>query len=305
MSKADLEDPSAAASVTFRFVTAGRLRLHVAIAGPADGVPVVLLHGFPDHWIGWRHQIDALALAGYRVIVPDQRGYNLSDKPKGLRAYALDRLVGDLVGLADALDIERFNLVGHDWGGIVAWAAAASKPERVERLVVLNAPHPDAIFRYAVRSPTQFIRSSYAAFFQFPWLPEALLRAGDYNLLRKALLGTALPGTFSDEKLDLYRRAWRQTGSLTAMLNWYRALRYRRLYPETITAPTLVLWGKRDPALEAGLAADSAQPCRDARIEYLPDARHWPHREATDFVNAELLAFLGSDEEAGGGAALG
>ena len=279
-------------AIEHRFVRAGSVKLHVAACGPADGHPVFLLHGFPDHWIGWRHQMQALSAGGYRVIMPDQRGYNTSDKPKGFRAYSLDKLVADIIALAEALEIRRFHLVGHDWGGIVAWALAASKPDRVDKLVILNAPHPDAVFRYALRSPTQFLRSSYAAFFQFPWLPETVLGAGDARLLTKTLVASARPGAFSDDDLSLYRRAWKYSGALTAMLNWYRALRYRPSYSEPIRAPTLVLWGKKDRALEPGLADASVLTCNDATIEYFPDATHWLHREEVTAVNFLILEFF-------------
>jgi pimeloyl-ACP methyl ester carboxylesterase len=280
-------------SVEHRFVDTGLVKLHVACIGPSDGQPIILLHGFPDYWIGWKHQIPPLAAAGYRLIIPDQRGYNTSDKPAGVRAYSLGRLVEDVSLLAKAMNIERFHLIGHDWGGIVAWALAAERPAQVEKLVILNAPHPDALFGYALRSPTQFLRSAYVGFFQFPWLPEALLGASGSRVLERALVGTARPGTFAEEDLALYRQAWRQPRALTSMLNWYRALRYRPSYPDKIDTPTLVLWGRKDTALEPGLAEASARHCRDARVVFLPDATHWLHREMPGVVNAEILDFLG------------
>jgi pimeloyl-ACP methyl ester carboxylesterase len=285
-------DAPSSPAVEHRFVDAGLVKLHVAIVGPPDGQPVILLHGFPDHWIGWKHQIPALAAAGYRLIIPDQRGYNTSDKPAGVRPYALRRLVEDVLLLAKALDIERFHLIGHDWGGIVAWGVAAEAPARVERLVILNAPHPDALFGYALRSPTQFLRSAYVGFFQFPWLPEALLSARGSKILERALVRTARPGAFFDEDLALYRQAWRQPRALTSMLNWYRALRYRPSYPDLIDTPTLVLWGEKDTALEPGLAEASARHGADARVVFFPDATHWLHREAPQAVNEQILDFL-------------
>ncbi|GGD16178.1 alpha/beta fold hydrolase [Aureimonas glaciei] len=286
-------DALSAPAVEHRFVDTGLVKLHVACVGPPDGQPIILLHGFPDHWIGWKHQIPALAAAGYRLIIPDQRGYNTSDKPAGVRAYALGRLVEDISLLARAMEIERFHLIGHDWGGIVAWALAAERPAQVKKLVILNAPHPDALFGYALRSPTQFLRSAYVGFFQFPWLPEALLAARGSKVLERAVVGMARPGAFSAEDLALYRQAWRQPRALTSMLNWYRALRYRPSYPEMIKTPTLVLWGRKDTALEPGLADASARRCTDARVVFLPEATHWLHREMPGVVNAEILDFLG------------
>ncbi|MFL4972307.1 MAG: alpha/beta fold hydrolase [Microvirga sp.] len=138
----------------------GALDLHVVEAGPPEGRPAILLHGFPEFWYGWRHQLGALAAAGLRVVAPDQRGYNLSDKPKGLESYTLDCLAGDVVALADALGCDRVSLVGHDWGGLVAWWTAARHGERVERLAILNAPHPQAFGPYLRRHPTQLLRSA-------------------------------------------------------------------------------------------------------------------------------------------------
>ncbi|MBB3934594.1 alpha/beta fold hydrolase [Aureimonas phyllosphaerae] len=279
---------------THRTIHCNGLRLHVVQAGPASGPPVVLLHGFPDFWIGWRPQMKALAEAGFRVIVPDQRGYNLSDKPKGVGAYALPKLVGDVLALSDALGHERFDLVGHDWGGIVAWTLAAKAPHRLRRLAILNAPHPEALFPHALRSPTQFLRSGYAAFFQFPLLPEAVLGARRFAVMVRALRQTGRPDAFTSADLDLYREAWSRPGALTGMLNWYRALRLRPRVQERITVPTLILWGLQDTALERGLADRSLRFCDNRRLETFRDATHWLHREEPGRVNAALLSFLKS-----------
>ncbi|KEQ07429.1 alpha/beta fold hydrolase [Pseudorhizobium pelagicum] len=275
-----------------RFVNVGSLRLHVVQFGPAGGRPVMLLHGFPDFWIGWRRQIDALASAGYRVIVPDQRGYNTSDKPGGVREYALPRLVGDVVALADALGVERFHLIGHDWGGIVAWATGATLPHRLDKLVILNAPHPEVLLAHAVHSPTQFLRSSYVAFFQIPLLPEAVLGARRSALLVRALRGSSRQGAFEEEDIVEYRHAWEQPEALSSMLNWYRALPFRPSLKARIVTPTLVIWGLQDKALEFGLAQRSLALCEDGKLELFAQATHWVHREESGAVNAALTAFL-------------
>ncbi|MGI8748579.1 MAG: alpha/beta fold hydrolase, partial [Deinococcus sp.] len=158
--------------------------LHLVEAGPADGPPVVLLHGFPEFWYGWRRQIGALAEAGYRVMVPDMRGYNLSDKPCGVAAYGMEALTGDLLALLDARGYERASVVGHDWGAAVAWSFALRHPERVARLVILNVPHPAVFARTLRRSRAQRARSWYMFFFQLPLLPELLLRAGRCGLMK-------------------------------------------------------------------------------------------------------------------------
>jgi pimeloyl-ACP methyl ester carboxylesterase len=267
--------------------------LNVATAGPIDGRLTILLHGFPEFWFGWRHQIGALADAGLRVVAPDQRGYNLSSKPPEVSAYHLDRVADDVIQLADAFGARTFQLVGHDWGGIVAWWLASRSPDRISRMVILNAPHPDILSAYARRHPTQALRVFYIGAFQFPWLPEAGLRFADFMALRQALLLTSRPGAFSASDLGRYRNAWSQPGALRGMLNWYRALRLKRgreLGP--IRAPTLIVWGRKDPALSPHLATESLRLCQQGTLEWLPAATHWLQHEEVTKVNAALTKFL-------------
>jgi pimeloyl-ACP methyl ester carboxylesterase len=282
----------ASAPLEHLFVDVAGRRLHVVQAGPLHGRPVILLHGFPDFWIGWRYQIDALASAGFRVIAPDQRGYNLSDKPSGIRQYTIEKLVADIAALADTLGVERFHLVGHDWGGVVAWAAATQLAARLDKLVIVNAPHPAIMASYAVRSPSQLLRSSYVAFFQLPWVPEVVLTAGECAMLVRVLSESSRPGAFTPEEVSEYREAWQKPGALTAMLNWYRALPYNPRMAEQITTPTLLLWGLKDRFLESGLAESSLSMCVNARLQTFADATHWLQREEPEAVNAALLSFL-------------
>lgn len=280
-------------AIRFSRVRLPELSLHVAEAGAPDGLPTILLHGFPEFWFGWRRQIGPLAQAGLRLIVPDQRGYGLSDKPEGIAAYHLDRLADDVVALADAHGVNRFRLVGHDWGGLVAWWTASRHSDRVERLAILNAFHPAVFGPYLRRHPGQWLRSAYAAFFQIPGLPEARLTADDGRVLRAALTRTSRPGAFAPADLDRYAEAWLRPGAMTAMLNWYRALaRLERRPSPRVTCPTLILWGRRDHALQPGLAEASLALCDAGRIEWLPEATHWVQHDAPDAVNAALAAFL-------------
>lgn len=279
--------------VTLRDVGLPDVTLRVASAGPEDGRLTILLHGFPEFWFGWRHQIAPLAARGLHVVAPDQRGYNLSSKPGPLAAYHLDRLADDVLALADYYGARRFQLVGHDWGGLVAWWLAARDPDRIARLAILNAPHPDVIGPYARRHPSQALRSLYVAAFQLPGLPEAALRAADYAALRRTLTLTSRPGAFTVADLDRYAEAWARPGALTGMLNWYRALRLKRRSGQgPITAPTLVLWGRNDPALASDLATQSLALCRNGRIIGFPEATHWLHHEEPEAVNAALASFL-------------
>ena len=259
------------------------VRLHYVEAG--SGPLVLLLHGFPEFWYGWRQQIPALAAAGFRVVAPDMRGYNQSSKPSGIANYRMERLVEDVVGLTHHLGEERAHVVGHDWGGMVAWYTAMLHPEIVSRLAILNAPHPVAYSRELFRT-TQAFRSLYVLFFQLPWLPERVIRARNYALLRRAL-------PFPREELDRYVEAVRQPGALPAMLHYYRALlRYPRPRVRRILAPTLLIWGERDPALVPQLAAGLERGVPNLRVERIPEATHWVQHEVPDRVNELLAGFL-------------
>lgn len=270
----------------------GGLGMHWVAAGPAEGPMVLLLHGFPEFWYGWRHQIQPLAEAGYRVIAPDQRGYNRSDKPARVQDYRMEPLMGDVIGLMDHLGREQAHLVGHDWGAAVAWWTALHHPVRVETLSILNVPHPGEFWEAIRRSWEQRLRSWYILFFQLPWLPEALLGAADFRLLAATLQRSSLPGTFGLEDLRLYRQAWSQPGALQGMLNWYRAaLRHRfRLEVDTrVVPPTLMLWGARDLALMEALAWMSMEHCPKGRLVVFPEASHWVQHERARVVNRRLL----------------
>lgn len=277
------------------FVQTNGIRLHVVLAGNPAGKPVVLLHGFPEFWYGWRHQIPALAGAGFRLIVPDQRGYNLSDKPAGVRSYRMENLVGDILGLADHFGYDRVDLVGHDWGAAVAWQVAITYPQRVQRLAILNVPHPSVMSAYLAQSPAQMLKSWYIAFFQIPGLADRLLQLRDFAALGRLLTGSAKPETFSALDLAEYRKSWSQPGSLTAMINWYRALlRDRPASPADprVHLPALILWGKRDVALSYTMVGPSVDLCDHGRLIVFDEATHWVQHDEPLQVNRELIQFL-------------
>jgi epoxide hydrolase 4 len=268
--------------------------LHVVEAGPASGPLLILLHGFPESWRSWRQQIEPLAAAGFRVVAPDQRGYNLSDKPRGVAAYRLDRLAGDVAALIDEAGCERASIVGHDWGGAVAWWFAVTHPERLDRLALLNIPHPYVMRRHLLKSRAQRRKSWYIFFFQLPWLPELWLRRHSYAAATRALLATSRKGTFSAADLDLYREAWSQPGAVTGMINWYRAaLRMPPPRPASarVRAPTLLIWGTGDRFLGQEMAQPSIDLCDQGRLVLL-DATHWVQHEEPAAVNQLLVEFL-------------
>ncbi len=267
-------------------------------AGPVDGPLVILLHGFPESSAGWRAQIGPLAEAGFRVLAPDQRGYATSDKPRGVRVYALDALADDVVGLIDQARRDRASVIGHDWGGVVAWGTIARHPSRFDRAVILNAPHPDVMLCELRANPSQLLKSWYTLFFQLPGLPEKLLRRDNFRWLVQAMERSSRPGTFSEADFDRARREWSEPGALTGMLNWYRAgFRTRHQpYPDPlITVPTLLIWGENDRFLGPGLARSSYARCESAHLEWISTAGHWVQYEEPERVNQlirESLAHL-------------
>jgi pimeloyl-ACP methyl ester carboxylesterase len=272
----------------------GDVCLHAVAAGPGDGQVVILLHGFPEFWYGWRRQIEPLAAAGFRVIVPDQRGYNLSSKPGGVGAYALTALVSDIITIADQLALEKIFLAGHDWGAAVAWSTALLHPQRIAKLVVLNVPHPSVMRKFLSTRPRQLLRSWYMFFFQLPWLPEALFSAFNYRIGARSLLRSSRQDTFSPEDLVQYRAAWSQPGALTAMINWYRALfRVRTKFPDrTVHVPTRILWGERDAFLLAEMAQESLRYCASAELFTFANASHWLQHEEPARVSELLIDFF-------------
>jgi len=274
-------------------VELGDVHLHVAMAGPARGPLVFLLHGFPEGALGWRHQMEPLARAGWRVAAPDQRGYGISSKPAKVADYAIDRLADDIVALAAAFGHDRAALVGHDWGGVVAWHLLEHRAPFVERAVILNAPHPSTLLDHALAHPTQAAKSAYIAFFQLPWLPEAWLQAGHHALLRQALETTSRAGAFDAATLDAYVSAWSEPGALSAMLDWYRALAFAPALPSRrIAAPVRILWGDRDAALDAGLAERAAAHCDRGEVIHLPECTHWLQHEEPERITALIDEFL-------------
>lgn len=278
-----------------RKVRAGEVTLNVAEAGPEDGPLVVLLHGFPEFWFEWRELIGPLAAAGFRVAAPDQRGYNLSDKPSGVDAYRLDRLAGDIFDLAQALGRETFQVVGHDWGASVAWWMATIRPQPIRRLAIMNAPHP-AVWLHAMTSdPEQRRKSRYVRMLRMPVLPELMVKAGGYKGLAQAFAASTRPEAFAPPLMARYGEAWRRPGALTGGLNWYRAL-FRQPLPippaGSLKIPVLVMWGDQDVFAEPALAEASASLCETAEVVHFPQASHWLPHDEPEAVSERLLAFL-------------
>jgi len=282
----------------FRIFHINDVALHVVLAGPANGKPLMFLHGFPEFWFGWRRQIDHFVSLGYRVIIPDQRGYNSSEKPACIASYSIDLLAKDVVGVLDQVAGSKAFVVGHDWGAVVAWYLAARYSEKVNRTAMLSVPHPRIFIRNLIINQAQLRKSWYLLFFQLPWLPECILRRRDWALLVRALRNTSPPGVFSDSDLEQYKKSWAKKGALTAMLNWYRAALLRpsqlALDPEAsrVKVPALLIWGKNDQFVGQAMARESLQYCDDGHLEMFETATHWVQHEEPVQVNTLLSQFF-------------
>jgi pimeloyl-ACP methyl ester carboxylesterase len=294
--------------VTDTFFELNEARLHAVSHG--SGPLILFLHGFPEFWYAWREQLREFG-RNCRAVAVDMRGYNLSSKPVAVADYALPLLIADVRALLEQISPgERAVLVGHDWGGVVAWAVAAAHPDYLRKLVILNAPHPAIFARELRENPAQQQASAYIRLFRSE-RGEAVLSANEFAALKTAVFDTAArPDAFSNEDRRAYLEAWSQPGALTGSLNYYRALSIgppdrgpsasvteaalaaAQRVPLRINVPTLVLWGERDQALLPGNleGLDSLVP--DLRIERFPDATHWIIHEEPERVNQAIHAFL-------------
>jgi epoxide hydrolase 4 len=288
-------DPLAGIDLRHGYAELAQARLHYVEAG--DGPPVVLLHGFPEFWYSWRFQIPTLAAAGFRVIAPDMRGYNLSSRPQGVSAYDSLAVAADIRDLIHERGADNACLAGHDWGASIAWVIAMHHPDVVKRLAILNVPHP-RVMLHGLRRPQQLRRSWYIFLFALPWLPERAARAGDWRAFRYGFEHDARPGAFTSQDIDRYRRAWSQPAAATAMINYYRAAARRtpgqtvRLM-RTVHAPTLVIWGERDRYLGGDLAEPERTDVPNLeRVARLAGASHWVQHDEPERVSALLIEFF-------------
>ncbi len=272
--------------------------MRVARAG--SGPLVVMLHGFPECWYSWRHQLRKLS-DSFDCVAPEMRGYGETDAPVGIENYTVEKLVGDVTDLIEAIGHRRAIVVGHDWGGGIAWATALMRPECVERLIVLNCPHPKRFSEELRRNPRQMLRSWYMLFFQIPALPEAMFRARNFALLDRALMeGTVRKDAITAEDMRYFRAAFANPYSITAAINYYRAAFRIGRRPSAyqwldrkIAAPTMLIWGERDFALGKELTR-GMEPLFSGRFEirYVPEAGHWVQQEEPERVSAWMREFM-------------
>jgi pimeloyl-ACP methyl ester carboxylesterase len=288
--------PDPDSGIRLREVEANGLTFEVAEAGEGDHL-VLCLHGFPELNYSWRHQMPLLAAMGYRVWAPNQRGYGATSRPARVEDYGADRIVADAAALFDASGAKKLTLVAHDWGGAIAWLFAINRARPIERLVVMNLPHPKC-FAAALQHWPQKKRSWYIAFFQLPWLPERWLLANDAAGIRRAFKGMAVDKSrFPDAVLDVYARAAQRPGAMTAMVNWYRAAARNRAglalqNRGRVEVPTLIVWGEEDSALGLETLDGTDRYVPDLTIRRLPGVSHWVQQEAPERVNAILEEWL-------------
>lgn len=278
-----------------RFVQANGLMFEVDQCGDGDRL-ALCLHGFPECAYSWRYQLPLLARLGYTAWAPNLRGYGGSSRPRRIDDYALPHLLADVAGLIDAAGKPCALLLGHDWGGAIAWSFVLRPLRPVERFIVLNLPHPALFFARLFRFP-QILRSWYIFFFQLPFVPEWLLTAFGAKVIGNMAVDKS---RFPDEVLVVYRRQALGPGAMTAMLNYYRALfrqwptrkQLRDLERTILEIPTLMIWGERDSALGKELTLGTEELVRDFTLRFLPDVSHWVQQEAPETVNALIEAWL-------------
>jgi epoxide hydrolase 4 len=282
--------------VTERFEQVNGVRLHIVESG--RGEPILLLHGFPEFWYSWRHQLRALSESGFRAIAPDLRGYNESDRPRGFANYRTNTLVADIVQLITQLECGPITVAGHDWGGLLAWRIAATHPHLVRKLVVLNAAHPAAFRKELACNWKQWLKSLYVLFFQLPWLPELVIHAKDFGVLERGWRTQPIkPDAFTETDIRLYKRALHKSG-LGGPLGYYRAaFRFPGdLFgsPQVVSVPTLVIWGAQDMFMSASVNDHLPALVPKLVLETIPDASHWVQNDVPGKVNALLIDFLQS-----------
>jgi epoxide hydrolase 4 len=288
------------AGIQTRMVDANGLTFEVDECGSGPKF-ALLLHGFPESKFSWRHQIPLLVKLGYRIWAPNLRGYGKSSKPKGVKAYHIDRLVDDVIGLVHAAGANETLLVGHDWGAIISWQVAMRKAIPLEKLVIMNVPHP-ACFVRQLKTWDQLRRSWYMLAFQLPFLPEWRLLANDAEVVARSFTAMAVDRSrFPPEVTDEYRRSAQEPGAATAMVNYYRAMPRTKMSvslpkPGSVDTPTLMIWGSSDKALSNATTEGTENYVRDLTLRMLPNVSHWVQQEAPEKVNALMEAWLTGKE---------
>ncbi|MCL2936727.1 MAG: alpha/beta hydrolase [Trichodesmium sp. MAG_R02] len=279
------------------FIQANGINLHYVTQG--SGPLMLMLHGFPEFWYSWRYQIPEFA-QDYKVVALDLRGYNESDKPEERFAYVMAEFVKDIEEVIKELGYEKCILVGHDWGGAIAWCFGYAHPEMIEKLIIMNIPHP-AKFMEGLGTPKQLLRSWYIFFFQLPFFPEFIFEFDDYQAIASAFKNMAVDkSAFTETDLEAYKYAAAKRGALTSMINYYRNIFSGLLNQQewgVLRIPTLMIWGKNDRALGIELTYGTEEYVESCQIRYIPNCSHWVQQEQPELVNKYMREFLSSDEK--------
>ncbi|WP_353735008.1 alpha/beta hydrolase [Okeania sp. SIO2C2] len=278
------------------FITANSIKIHYVTQG--SGPLMLMLHGFPEFWYSWRHQIPEFA-QDYKAVALDLRGYNESDKPEDKSAYVMSEFIKDIEGVIKELGYEKCVLVGHDWGGVIAWSFAYAHPEMVEKLIVMNIPHP-AKFREGLGTPEQLFRSWYMFFFQLPFLPELMLEFDDYQAIGSIFKSMVNKSAVTDADIEAYKDAVAKRGALTSMINYYRNI-FSGFFNQQewgiLRIPTLMLWGEEDTALGKELTYGTEEYVENFQIRYIPNCGHSVQQEQPQLVNQYMREFLSNDND--------
>lgn len=280
-----------------RTLNCGEVNLHFAEAKPDAGVTadtplVIFLHGFPEFWWSWRHQLEYFSDKGFWAVAPDLRGYGESDKPWDVGAYEIEKLAADIAGLIKVLGREKAYVVGHDWGAMVAWAFAMEHPAMLQKLGICNVPHPLQMTR-GLRRPEQMKKSSYIFLFQVPKIPELIVQRNDYAMIRKTFTLDGVPA----QEIERYIAALRIPGVVRSAINYYRAVMRRVATGRTpktkvIEAPVLVLWGDKDRYLGVEMSEPPKRFVPHQKVVHFPNASHWVQLDEAAAVNEELRSFF-------------
>ena len=272
------------------------LNFHYVEAG--EGPLVILLHGFPEFWYSWRHQIPVLVEEGYRVVAPDMRGYNLTDSPSRVSEYKIDLLASDIAALIQHVGEQKAHLVGHDWGAAVAWHTAMRYPDSINQLAILNGPHPK-VFERGIWRPSQLIKSWYMFFFQIPFIPEWFTAKRYSKFMHKISNKHYVNrGKLNSSDISVYSNVFKNRKDLRGPINYYRAV-FRNPFSSkksmsVINAKTLVIWGRKDRHLGIKLAEPKSRDVPDCRVEYL-NASHWVQQDQHSEVNKLLIEFFSNN----------
>lgn len=278
------------------FITANSIKIHYVTQG--SGPLMLMLHGFPEFWYSWRHQIPEFA-QDYKVVALDLRGYNESDKPEDKSAYVISEFIKDIEGVIKELGYEKCVLVAHDWGGAIAWSFAYARPEMVDKLIVMNIPHP-AKFMEGLGTPEQLFRSWYIFFFQLPFLPELMLEFDDYQAIASIFKSMVNKSAVNDADIEAYKDAVAKRGALTSMVNYYRNI-FSGFFNQQewgiLRIPTLMLWGEEDMALGKELTYGTEEYVENFQIRYIPNCGHSVQQEQPQLVNQYMREFLSNGND--------